>query len=405
MHGRVLSVLFLVSAEIAAFQQPENARFRRARVRHEARNASMTAYNTDQLEYRLKRLEVQSAKQTSELKESNRRLHALESQNADIETALKALQSELGHVSDQPQPHTNLQIDNLEKGLQVVVAALRNINSGIDNLRKNISEIALKSNSKLATKPLLSFPENCKQVQERGNNVSGIYRIRPELASRPFLALCELSSQGGGWTYIQNRYTGVQDFYQNWHSYKTGFGNLGGEFWLGLEYLHQLTGSEVNELLIELEDLDKTRVFAHYSAFSVGSEAEGYSLKVLGGYNGDAGDSLTYHAGSKFSTKDLDQDEWPEGSCAQAHGGAWWYRSCDMSNLNGKYLKGEVPEEFMYQGMYWGGYHGPKYSLGKARMMINLKTTWGRIQKNNKNIFIKTSWTSNIVIRANTTKI
>lgn len=66
--------------------------------------------------------------------------------------------------------------------------------------------------------------------------------------------------------------------------------------------------------------MDKRRAFAYYTAFSVGSESEGYNLKVLGGYNGDAGDSLIYHGGSKFSTKDMDQDEWMEGNCAQAHG-------------------------------------------------------------------------------------
>jgi hypothetical protein len=70
---------------------------------------------------------------------------------------------------------------------------------------------------------------------------------------------------------------------------------------------------------VELVDLDEKAATASYAAFSVGNEVEGYSLKVLAGYSGNAGDSLSYHAGSKFSTKDLDQDEWAEGSCAQAH--------------------------------------------------------------------------------------
>ena len=86
------------------------------------------------------------------------------------------------------------------------------------------------------------FPRNCLEILEGGNNVSGIYRIQPELSPRPFMAVCEMESRGGGWTYIQNRHEGDKDFYLNWHSYKIGFGNLGGEFWLGLEYLHQLTG-------------------------------------------------------------------------------------------------------------------------------------------------------------------
>lgn len=77
--------------------------------------------------------------------------------------------------------------------------------------------------------------------------------------------------------------------------------------------------NEVNVLLIELTDDTETK-YAHYSAFSIGSELEGFALKVLGGYEGDAGDSLIYHAGSRFSTKDMDQDSWLEGSCAQSHG-------------------------------------------------------------------------------------
>lgn len=73
-------------------------------------------------------------------------------------------------------------------------------------------------------------------------------------------------------------------------------------------------------MLIQLIDSDLKEVSAYYSAFSVGDEQEGYALKVLGNYSGNAGDSLIYHAGSKFSTKDMDQDGWPEGNCAQAHG-------------------------------------------------------------------------------------
>lgn len=41
------------------------------------------------------------------------------------------------------------------------------------------------------------------------------------------------------------------------------------------------------------------------------------------------GDSLSYHAGQKFSTFDADNDEWKDGACALEHGGAWWYKECD----------------------------------------------------------------------------
>ena len=42
-----------------------------------------------------------------------------------------------------------------------------------------------------------------------------------------------------------------------------------------------------------------------------------------------SGDSLKYHAGMKFSTKDVDNDLWKEDSCAVNHKGGWWYKGCD----------------------------------------------------------------------------
>lgn len=51
-------------------------------------------------------------------------------------------------------------------------------------------------------------------------------------------------------------------------------------------------------------------------------------------------------------------------------GGAWWYKSCDTSNLNGKYLNGSLSEEFLYQGMYWAAFHGPGYGLSRVRMLV-----------------------------------
>lgn len=89
----------------------------------------------------------------------------------------------------------------------------------------------------------------------------------------------------------------------------------------------------MNELLIELEDFSQGKSYAHYRTFSVGPEAEGYALRALAGYAGDAGDSLTYHAGSKFSTKDVDRDDWPEGSCAQSHG-KFTYRNCLYASVD-----------------------------------------------------------------------
>ena len=57
-------------------------------------------------------------------------------------------------------------------------------------------------------------------------------------------AYCETSSRGGGWTVIQRRYwkdKTVEFERRDWVQYEDGFGNLNGEFWIGL---HCLTSQE-----------------------------------------------------------------------------------------------------------------------------------------------------------------
>lgn len=49
-----------------------------------------------------------------------------------------------------------------------------------------------------------------------------------------------------------------------------------------------------------------------------------------------SGDSLNYHQGRPFSTKDRDNDI-AVTNCALSYKGAWWYKNCHRANLNGKY--------------------------------------------------------------------
>ena len=58
-------------------------------------------------------------------------------------------------------------------------------------------------------------------------------------------------------------------------------------------------------------------------SYRVEDEDQGYRLHISG-YSGTAGDSLDYHNGRKFSTRDRDNDK-DSGSCAQIYKGAWWF--------------------------------------------------------------------------------
>uniref|UniRef100_A0A0N7ZPE4 Fibrinogen C domain-containing protein n=1 Tax=Daphnia magna TaxID=35525 RepID=A0A0N7ZPE4_9CRUS len=217
-----------------------------------------------------------------------------------------------------------------------------------------------------------TFPRDCQDALSKGGRhlQSGIQRIQPFSSSAPFFVQCDMETRGGGWTVIQNRFDGSINFLRGWSDYKHGFGNMATEFWLGLEKIHMITNQGVYELLIELTDFGLNHATAHYTAFAIGSDTEGYDIRILGTYEGDAGDSLSYHTSMKFSTADNDQDQWLDGNCARDHTGGWWYRGCDTSNLNGQYLNGPVPQEFEYKGMYWYDYQGPQYSLMRSKMMI-----------------------------------
>ena len=183
-----------------------------------------------------------------------------------------------------------------------------------------------------------------------------------------FNVYCDMRTDGGGWTVFQRRQDGSVVFYQGWNDYKTGFGQLTAEFWLGNDKIHRLTASRPSSLRVELEDWNGDRVYAKYGRFSIGDEQALYRLDV-GSYSGTAGDALTYHNNMKFTTIDRDNDRntgsYSSNNCAVAFTGAWWYNNCHKSNLNGKYK----PRTTDYKGPAWNKFR-PGLSLKFTEMKV-----------------------------------
>lgn len=196
---------------------------------------------------------------------------------------------------------------------------------------------------------------------------SGVYTISPFGEKCGFDVYCDMDTDGGGWTVFQRRLDGTLDFYLGWSEYEKGFGDMWKEFWLGNERLHKMTSQYVYTLRINLEDFENETRYAAYRSFFIGDATSKYRLQVSG-YHGDAGDGLAHSNGSKFTTKDQDNDIWHEGQCAQEFKGAWWYRDCHRSNLNGLYLGG-VHTTFA-DGIEWKAWRGTYYSLKSTKMMI-----------------------------------
>ncbi|XP_071094187.1 fibrinogen-like protein 1 isoform X2 [Haliotis cracherodii] len=220
-----------------------------------------------------------------------------------------------------------------------------------------------------------AIPRDCHEVYLQGGlKFEGDYQIliKPDGAPAPFKAVCRVFNNWG-WTVIQRRQDGSVDFYRSWADYKVGFGDKHKEFWLGNDNLHYLTTQGDTMLLIEMQDWDGKKYVANYDHFSIDNETKLYRLHVSG-YHGNAGDSLTSHwenhDGMAFSTKDKDNDGRYYDSCAHHYHGAWWFKNCFDSHLNGKYYtKGFHRNYFQRDGIQWNSIH--QYSsLKQVEMML-----------------------------------
>ena len=111
-----------------------------------------------------------------------------------------------------------------------------------------------------------------------------MYTIKPDNLLT-FDVFCDQTTEGGGWTVFQKRLDGSVDFYRNWTDYKHGFGDLSGEFWLGMDKIYRLTPCHNSKLRVDLEDFEGNTAYAEYNTFGVMSENDKYKL-TLGSYSG-----------------------------------------------------------------------------------------------------------------------
>ncbi|XP_078340800.1 ficolin-2-like [Crassostrea virginica] len=201
-------------------------------------------------------------------------------------------------------------------------------------------------------------------------NIDGVYTIYLSTGVKKRV-YCDMTTDGGGWTVIQRRFDGSTDFQsKSWQNFAEGFGNPGHEYWIGNDAIHDLTKNGKAILRIDLKRFKGNQGHAMYSTFKVGSKSEKYVLTV-GGFKGSKGmkDSLAYHNGAMFSTKDSDNDL-GSSNCAASYGNGWWFKkACHFTNLNGVYHKKPIVTPAGMTWYYWEN-KAPWESLKSSRMMI-----------------------------------
>jgi hypothetical protein len=127
--------------------------------------------------------------------------------------------------------------------------------------------------------------KSCAELYKSGVRKDGVYTINPDGLVGSFQVRCDMQTDGGGWTVFQRRQDASVDFYRGWQDYKNGFGDLNGNFWLGLDRIHRLTKLGQHVLRADLMDWTNDTAYAKYGSFSVASESDGYRLN-LGSFSG-----------------------------------------------------------------------------------------------------------------------
>ncbi|XP_035691653.1 angiopoietin-related protein 7-like [Branchiostoma floridae] len=219
---------------------------------------------------------------------------------------------------------------------------------------------------------------DCSDVRSR-NVLSGIYPIWPKNFTNALYVYCDHGPSGGGWTVLQRRLDGSVNFYRNWTEYKKGFGDLGGEFWLGMDSIYLLLSQNTYRMRVDMEDWEGNKAYAEYSSIQVDTERNNYRIR-LGTYSGNAGDSIAgtnatmdYFTRNlnnmQFSTRDRDNDG-SSRNCALLFKGGWWYNDCYNANLNGIYYRGGNYTDAVQDGIEWSTWKGWRYSLKGVSMKI-----------------------------------
>uniref|UniRef100_H3BBS7 Angiopoietin like 4 n=1 Tax=Latimeria chalumnae TaxID=7897 RepID=H3BBS7_LATCH len=250
---------------------------------------------------------------------------------------------------------------------------IKNLQSKVTPARKVLGENRLLEAINLQTHPFLQemppcFPSDCHQIYLEGETRSGVYIIQP-FHSQPFEVYCEMKT-GRGWTVIQRRMDGSVNFDQLWDAYRNGFGNLTGEFWLGLEKMVSISRQGRYILRVDLQDWESQSRFIEHP-FSLGGQDTDYTLYLRGSISGNLESTFPDSMGLPFSTRDQDHDLKSNINCAHYLSGGWWFSSCGPSNLNGRYFDTMPSQRHeRKQGIFWKTWKGRYHPLKSTTIKI-----------------------------------
>ncbi|KAK7099359.1 uncharacterized protein [Littorina saxatilis] len=286
----------------------------------------------------------------------------LQNQSLFIQDQTSLLQNQTFFIQDQTSLLTEQdnRLQNLSRCIQDQTShqddIIDNLKVEMTNLKSQFSELNKKADAVQGT---FASCVDWLAVDPR----SGVRTLT--VHGEAIRVYCDQTTDGGGWTVFQRRQDQSVDFYKGWEAYRSGFGDLQGNFWLGLDKLHNMTSSGDFLLRIDLQKFDGTNGSGIYTGFHIAGVDQNFRLNFDSFAGGNAGDSLSYHNKQQFSTHDADHDTY-SGNCAREYHGAWWYKICYHSHLNGRYKDSRVNGS---DGVRWRHFDG-SYSLKFSEMKM-----------------------------------
>ncbi|GFT38816.1 techylectin-5A [Nephila pilipes] len=236
-----------------------------------------------------------------------------------------------------------------------------------------------------------SKPMDCEEVMENGNTESGVYTIWPRSRvgnCQSIDVYCDMETAGGGWTVIQRRgdFGNAENYFdKTWQDYKSGFGNLNREFWLGNDNIFAITNQGRYSVRFDMTNNEEKSVYAVYESFWIEDESKKYALHMTQ-FSGSTGDALGPHNLKQFYTKDqpnIPNDAKKDGP---RHTGGWWFNVYPSSNLNALNNNG-VKHKDVQLGICWNPFGGYKSTIMSTEIkVIQRRGNFGNAQ----NYFDKT---------------
>jgi hypothetical protein len=272
----------------------------------------------------------------------------------------------------------NREIMNLQAELEKMETYLEEADTLITEIENKTTPDTLQLETSCAG---ASVRDCCEVKKILPSVVTGIYAIRDPCAGDNTFNYgkinvnCDMETDCGGWIVIQRRNAslGTVNFTRNWEDYENGFGDLDGEFWIGLRNIHELTNQHDVDLQISVWNDADTSITWNYLTFRVAGPEQKYQLTVSGG-TGDGGrDAFAYNNGQYFSTYDRDNDNHGHINCGYYDQAGWWYNQCTYVNLNGRHeISGLPGTGHTEQRLFW--FSGGRVFFTNSEIKIRSKT-------------------------------